>query len=713
MSLRDVKFQFVYDSDQDDILNDFYIPVLSKSVRYRRLAGTFSSRSLATAARGISKLITNGGIMQLIVGAELRPKDVEAIIRGKSKDDVIAELMINDLKSIEDLFIKDHIKALAWMVANEKIEIKVAIAVDQLGVPLDSLTAFKGGIFHPKIGIFEDAHGNIVTFGGSINESMRGWLYNDEYFYVFPGWIQEYKKFNDHNIKKFEASWNDALQKYEVMDVPTAYRNELIKIAPKNSEDIELNKWSLQTSISGLYHPFNPNNWTPWACQQRALDAFIENNYKGILKMATGTGKTACALFVIEYYLKHISRYGNKFLIIVPSGKDRIGGQWESFLRENASSNDFVFRYDSEISRSERKDIELLWKKMRYPRSNVYVISTIQSLDGFPFSEVTPNFVIADEVHEYGTSIRMNIIKNRVGDVPYILGLSATPERFYDPVGTSNIINYFGEIIFNYSIKDAQNEEKRPGEETVLANYLYNLSIVRLTDREENRVMELTRQIGMNIEINDDPNLSDNTSLSIDVERLLQRRARIIKTAHNKLNALNNLLRDKRSSLTKCIVYCEDTTQLNLVEEVFNIVGITSYVKYHYNIETRSKSLDLFKENDCNFILSINCLDQGVNIPDCQSLILLSSSTNPRQYIQRRGRVLRNYKGKPLVHIYDIMAFPNEIRDGYKGLVMSQLLRAWEFIDASQSPEEQAKIIDLRRDYEITTEELNLKIKKW
>ncbi len=241
MSLKDFPLKFVYDSDQVDILNEFYLPALSNSIRYRRLAGYFYSSVLAIAARGVSRLIMNGGIMQLVVGAELSQNDINAIVQGlKSREQVIADIMIKDLKTIEDLFVKDHVKALAWMVANGKLEIKVAIALNKQGIPIDSSTLLKFGIFHTKIGILEDNQGNIVTFGGSINESMSGWLFNDETFYVFPSWIAGFQEISENNIKKFETCWNGKPNRFIVMDIPTAYQQELIKIAPSNLSDLNL-----------------------------------------------------------------------------------------------------------------------------------------------------------------------------------------------------------------------------------------------------------------------------------------------------------------------------------------------------------------------------------------------------------------------------------------------------------------------------------------
>src|SRR5271157_4244760 len=117
MGLRNLSLKYVYDSDQDDILNDFYIPSLSESTKYRRLAGSFSSSALAVAAKGVSKLIKNGGTMQLVVGAELRPDDVQAIIQGTEKSDIVANIMVKDIEAIEDECIRDHVRVLAWMVA--------------------------------------------------------------------------------------------------------------------------------------------------------------------------------------------------------------------------------------------------------------------------------------------------------------------------------------------------------------------------------------------------------------------------------------------------------------------------------------------------------------------------------------------------------------------------------------------------------------------
>jgi len=151
---------------------------------------------------------------------------------------------------------------------------------------------------------------------------------------------------------------------------------------------------------------------------------------------------------------------------------------------------------------------------------------------------------------------------------------------------------------------------------------------------------------------------------------------------------------------------------LDQVAEVFNEEGI-DYVKYHYNIQEKEQSLDLFKSKQRQFILSIKCLDQGLNIPECQALILLASSTNPREYIQRRGRVLRNIPNKLSVQIFDIPTFPKNYQDGYEGMIRARLLQTWEFIQASKSSEAKGKLITIRNSYGISEDELTSEVESW
>jgi len=696
MNFTDLNIKPSYDSDEDDILNEFYIPVLKESVRYCRLAGFFSSSSLAIAARGITGLLKNNGKMEIVAGAMLDRRDIEAIKnRIEKPEEIIEKLAIQDIESITDEFVENHIKALGWLVANNKVEIKIAIVRDKNGIPLDVNSILSNGIFHQKVGLLTDKDGNSISFSGSVNETARAWGDNIEELKVFRNWIkQELDHFNS-DLKKFDKYWNNKSNRVDIIDAPRAIQNKLIKIAPKNFNELKL---ELEKTLS------------PWPHQKKAIVNLKKSFYNGILKMATGTGKTFTALLVLRQYFQDIKTKGNRILVVVP--QHVLVAQWKGDINEFSEHNDFVLTYDSKTPANEKKLIRKVWKlsKEEINKQNIYLIITIDSISSFlPFNNIQPDFLIGDEVHTYGTENRMSILENSLSKVKFRIGLSATPERYYDIEGTDRIFNWFSPVVFKYNIKDAQ-------QDSVLTNYNYYLSTVKLTQDEENELKILTKQIAQKVAQDFKCVISEKEKvLPAKVTSLLNRRSRIIKRASNKLSALREILEKNHHMLKQCIVYCEDTNQLNAVQEVFDELGIHTYIKYHSNIKTRDEALNLFKDKNCNFILSMHCLDQGVNIPSCESLILLSSSGNPREYIQRRGRVLRNPKNKikPVVKIYDILAFPNEPNESYKGVVMTQLIRAWEFIRCSQSPEAKMVLDEVMDTYIIYNHELDKIIEEW
>ena len=220
MTLNDLDLKYSYDSDDCDILNEFYIPVLSEGITYKRIAGFFSSNSFAVAAMGLSQFIKNGGKIQLISNIILSRDDYEKIKEiGEEKILENAEnKFILSIENIEDELVKDHIKMLGWMIKQNHLEMKVAMT--------------KKGIYHQKIGIIEDNAGNFVSFSGSDNETMMGWVDNIEEFHVFCSWrSDEYKHIKD-NISRFEKFWNDRAYRTRVFSVSDAVKKQLIRIAP-------------------------------------------------------------------------------------------------------------------------------------------------------------------------------------------------------------------------------------------------------------------------------------------------------------------------------------------------------------------------------------------------------------------------------------------------------------------------------------------------
>ena len=230
MSFRDLNLHKDYDSEKEDILKDFYIPILSNSKEYYRMAGYFNSKTLAYSAKGLKDFIINNGRMKLLCGVELTSADVDSIMLGETNpEEILADNFLNDIDSMEDEIRKNHVKVLGWMIANGLLEIKVVVM---------GLNESDKGIMHYKVGINRDFEGNYISFSGSNNESGAGWNKNLEQFDVYRSWMTGE---NDRIISKidlFTRTWEGNSDEYRTIDVPTAVKDKLIEIAPDNFEEL-------------------------------------------------------------------------------------------------------------------------------------------------------------------------------------------------------------------------------------------------------------------------------------------------------------------------------------------------------------------------------------------------------------------------------------------------------------------------------------------
>lgn len=710
ISLKDIDDQIkaYYKSDTDNLLENFYIKALSESVYYRRVTGTFSSSILAGAAKGISNFIKNDGKMELICWATLSERDVKAIERGeKEPEKVIEEVSLEklELDGIEDELKKDHLKALSWMVANDNLEIKIAVKKDEYGNHIPGIKETTGE-FHAKSGILKDKEENEILFCGSENESISGWKHNIEEFHVFKSWDEKEKNHFQPHRETMELYWENEANKVEVFDFPEALKEELINYAPPSKEEII--KSELERRLSSQIKRKDPIisdklSISPWDHQQRALESLKGNDFKGIFKMATGTGKTFTALFGLNEYIKKEGE-GKRILIIVH--RNALKKQWKKTLIKNLKRNNLIFTYPE----ANVGDLTKIWDEIDN-NNNVFLISTIQSLDKlFKKLASKPDFVIGDEVHNYGTVNYSNKIKNNLSPVENKLGLSATPERYYDQEGTDRILDYFGDIIFEYGINEAQKDG-------ILADYNYYVYPIRLTQEEEEDFEYWTNQIKKDVARKLDNELwteeGDSPIEDLNTYNLIQR-ANIIKQANNKFVALRKILSEWDDKLNQCIVYFNEREQLQQGQEVFEDLNIDSYIIYHSFIDNEDQALDIFRENNVRYVLSMKCLDEGIDIPSCDSMILLSCSKNPRKYVQRRGRVLRNSEKKEkIVRIFDVVAFPNNPDPSYGSLVLSYLSRPWEFIDKALNINERRKLHKYMEEYGITSNELDNIIEEW
>jgi hypothetical protein len=226
MGFRELNIKKSYSSDQDNVLFDFYIPVLEKSYKYDRLAGFFTSSSLAVCAKGLYKFIQNGGEMRLIASPRLSKLDIDEIHKSSMNPELyISNLIIQDIENMKDNEVIDHVKVLGWMIANKKLEIKVAIVYDEDGRLMNADKIEEKGIFHQKVGILYDDQDNLLSFSGSINESASAWIDNIEEFKVFKSWIDLEKDYLDPDVEKFDRLWNESSQRIKLVSQKQLKKN--------------------------------------------------------------------------------------------------------------------------------------------------------------------------------------------------------------------------------------------------------------------------------------------------------------------------------------------------------------------------------------------------------------------------------------------------------------------------------------------------------
>jgi len=656
MGLKNIHLKKAYSSDFDDVLTDFYIPSLKESIEYCRLAGFFSSTSLAIAARGIVGLIKNGGIMRLIVSPKLSEKDVKAIVDAYEKPEkYIEKKMLRELDKLEDEFVKDHVSALGWMVANEKLEIKIALAYDDKGVPLTYENMQESGLFHQKVGIFRDSDGNTITFSGSINETATGWLRHIEEFKVFRSWEKSEEEYVRDDVSKFERFWENRSPRVKIMEVPYAVKKKLIEIAPPDIEEINLQRLYKAPKI------------TLWDNQTNAISAWLRNDLKGIFEMATGTGKTFAALGCLNKILGR----SRKLLIIVTCPFQHLTQQWKEKINEfGITCDDLIISDSSNPSWKDELADSLIDIQLGH-KNKIITLTTHNTFSSSDFIRiVTENkdnfdiFLIADEVHGLGARKRRRGLREEYN---MRLGLSATPKRWFDTVGTNVIYDYFNGTVYEFGLDKAINTINPATGETYLAPYRYIPKFVSLTTEELEKYVDKTRLIASKFN-----QASSDDEKDEFLEILLFERANIVKNAVEKYEALEEILDNLGSSIRWTIIYCSPQ-QIDRVMEILNKRGLiihrftmeegTTPNKRYGGLTERQFILQKFAKGEYQVLVAMKCLDEGVDVPPARTAILMASSGNPREYVQRIGRVIRRYHGKSEATIYDIVVLPS-----FKGL---------------------------------------------
>jgi superfamily II DNA or RNA helicase len=689
MSFRERKFRHAYDSDKDDVLDEFLIPALSESREYLRLAGFFSSTSLAVAARGLSDFIDNGGEMKIVAGAKLDDKDVEMIEQAyREPEEVITKKFGDDMDNIANKFEQDHIEALGWMVANGYLDIRIAVLKENGRViPSEKVS----GMFHQKVGILEDSEGNRISFSGSDNATASGWKNNVEEFKVFKEWVEGEKKFFEDDLEKFNKYWNNDAVRVEIVEVPEAVEEKLIEKAPETKQDLNLDRWDTGEEVEEEEHSIDL-----WPPQKKAIENWENNERKSIFEMATGTGKTLTALECIRKV-----RQDTNTVTVIACPQNHLIEQWMDEADEFGLSSKRVIA--SSKNRNWKDELHDSIHDFKYGVSgNMTIFTTHDTFASEDFRKLVDKlseeslFLVVDEVHGVGTDTRLSGLKPEYN---YRLGLSATPARWMDEEGTENIFDYFNEEdienpTFKFTLKDAVTEVNPDTGQTYLCPYEYEPKFVELTPEELEEYEEKTKKIVKAYHSASTPE-QKNRALAM----MGSQRQDVVRNAQNKYIAFDEILDDLGSDIQKTLVYTspqqlepiqEELMNRNIMSHKFTQNEGTSPREKYNGLSERQHILREFSKGRYQALAAIKCLDEGVNVPSTERAIIMASTGNPRQYIQRRGRVLRHDAGKEKAIIHDILVIPSlnsevskDFKDMERKIVKKQLKRYKEFADTA------------------------------
>lgn len=659
MNFTDLNIKSCYESSVDDIIADFYDAVLGVSVRYDRIAGFFSSSSLAVASRGLARFINNGGKMRLIASPRLNISDSEIIKRAvENPASLTAEELGLNLNYIETEFVENHVKALGWMLGSNMLEIKLAIVTDESEKLFSGQDGITEGIFHQKVGILTDLDGHRISFSGSINESASAWINNDEEFKVFKEWDEGTKKYFNSDNSRFENFWSNTRKNVHVFDLPTAVRKCMIEYSKDfDIESISIKKYKQHKCASVQFD----TNISLFPYQNEALKKWEANNYQMLFEMATGTGKTRTAIAGIEHLIRKLS----KLVIIVACPQNTLSVQWKKEVEKLGIDTDESAIIDGTNPHWKQQLSQILLKIGSNFADYAIIYTTHTTASSKKFIETIhtdtiknlPIVFIGDEVHWLGAPKLRSAL---LSCYKYRIGLSATPSRWFDDYGTCLLKKYFADAHYEFSLKDALRETNPLTGKHFLVNYYYYIKHVQLNDNESKEYTNLTQLIIKLYRQKD-----NDTEIAERYERLIEKRANIIKNATEKLTALSDILDEIeiKRPIEDTIIFVSPQQ----IEEVARILsdrhivfhkltqdeGTTNEARFG-NISEREYIIKKFKEKEYKILIAIKCLDEGIDIPTANCGILMASSTNPREYVQRIGRIIRQSEKKDFAFLYDI-----------------------------------------------------------
>lgn len=656
MDFRDLEIKHSYISyGKENITSSLVAPALKHAKSYKRSVGFFSSSVFNVLADQIISLVRNKGKIKMICGPQLSEEDSEAISIGyKYKQDVIEKLFSEKFEEELDKLSENNLRLLAELIAKDYMEIKLAITE---GV----------GIYHDKLGILEDLNGNRIVFYGSANSSEAAYVSNYEKVRVSTSWWEGFEPIIEDEEKEFDSLWDNTNPYVEVSN----FSEKACKIIDKKI--IERTSGKAKSGKSGIILR---------DYQKQAISAWKNNGYVGFYVMATGTGKTWTAI----YSAKELLEQEMCDLIICAPYKHLVKQWYEDVVKVFPDAK--YIMVSSENPHWEQQLKEELIRSKYNKKNQIIVISTIISFSMPKFEKIMSKsnkrrLLIVDEAHRFKKLDEA--IRNKY---QYRLGLSATPGNGKNLEFVKELLDFFGGVVFELPIENALDRG-------YLVPYYYHPIFINATYEEETRFDYYSKKMATCF-VN---------GKCVDVDSLVKysrSRLRIISMATEKEQRIDEIL-DEIKEDDHFVVYCGDGRLFdnNRQAEVRHIQFIKS--KLHErgkkasqftaseNMSKRMELVDGFNKNEFDSLVAIRCLDEGINIPSIKGALILSSNDDYREFVQRRGRILRLYSGKKFANIYDVLVMPSYLTPGMAAI---ELRRFYEYAKLAINADVNMEILD-------------------
>lgn len=623
MTYKELEIEHSYISKgNNNITEAFLNPVLRHTKIYKRSVGFFSSTVIETMLEGIMGLVTNGGKIQMIASPKLSEEDVEVIEKAyEDKNNVISKIVSSKIGDELEQLSEVRLQMLYELIVKGYLDIKIAITEDT-------------GIYHDKLGVLIDNVGNKLVFYGSSNETYSGYKKNYEKIRVAKSWESGFESIVSEEEEEFDALWNDTNEFVKVYNFSEVAKEQIEKIIRDGKSGKTEKK---DTIVLRDY-------------QEKAIKAWVDNGYNGFYVMATGTGKTWTAIYSAVELLKE-----HPCMVVICAPYKHLVKQWAEDLEKVFSASKIIMVSSENPGWNKQISDEIISKRYN-PNKQIVIISTIASFRMQRFYDAISKsnedkLLIVDEAHRF--TDRPSELKEMF---KYMLGLSATPFSGRTAAKGVELMKFFGGQVFSLPIEEAL-------ERKFLVPYNYYPIYVYANEEEESKFNYHTRQILSCFK----NGVCVNPDLLV---KALRNRLRVISMAEEKNTKIDYILSHVKEK-DHFVVYCGDGHLFDGTtgEELRHIQSIKRKLTEHdykssqftaqENMNERMELVDAFNKGEISALAAIRCLDEGINIPSIRSALILSSNDDYREFVQRRGRILRTYKGKETANIYDVIVLPS------------------------------------------------------